>query len=80
MVKLYLTPAEHTRLRNISYQRQLEAGKLRPGNAGLTVQRLGDANPWVRVDEKGQSENIAIDGTAEAKTAVVAKPLSVSSS
>ena len=44
---LHLTPAEGERLRRISYQRQLEAGMRNPGNAGLTVQRLGDAEPWI---------------------------------
>ncbi|KAE8445552.1 hypothetical protein EG329_013316 [Mollisiaceae sp. DMI_Dod_QoI] len=40
---LWLTPAESTRLRHISYERQLEAGLKRPGNAGLMVDRWGDA-------------------------------------
>jgi len=44
--QLHLTPREAERLRNVSYQRQVEAGMRNPGNAGLTVQRLGDANPW----------------------------------
>ncbi|KAF6819499.1 hypothetical protein CSOJ01_01242 [Colletotrichum sojae] len=44
---LHLTPAESERLRRISYQRQLEAGMKDAGNAGLTVQRLGDAEPWL---------------------------------
>ncbi|PHH92744.1 hypothetical protein CDD83_5368 [Cordyceps sp. RAO-2017] len=43
---LRLTPAEAERLRRVSYQRQLEAGMKNPGNAGLTAQRLGDAEPW----------------------------------
>lgn len=45
-VYLRLTPAEATRLRKISYQKQLEAGVQNPGKGGLTVQRLGDAEPW----------------------------------
>ncbi|KPM37752.1 hypothetical protein AK830_g8834 [Neonectria ditissima] len=51
-VELYLrlTPAEAERLRRVSYQRQLEAGMKNPGNAGLTVQRLGDAEPWAYAD------------------------------
>lgn len=44
---LVLTPTEHERLRNISYQRQLEAGMKNPGRAGLTVDRIGDAEKWV---------------------------------
>ncbi|RAL10203.1 uncharacterized protein BO97DRAFT_456823 [Aspergillus homomorphus CBS 101889] len=43
---LHLTPAEAARLRRVSYQRQLEAGMRRPGNAGLTAERLGDAEPF----------------------------------
>ncbi|KAI0865239.1 hypothetical protein F4860DRAFT_527939 [Xylaria cubensis] len=43
---LRLTPAEHERLKNFSYQRQLEAGMKHPGRAGLTADRLGDANEW----------------------------------
>jgi hypothetical protein len=47
-VELYLrlSPAEHERLRNFSYQRQLEAGMKNPGRAGLTVDRFGDAEKW----------------------------------
>lgn len=44
---LHLTPAEAARLRRVSYQRQYEAGMRRPGNAGLTAERLGDAEPFV---------------------------------
>ncbi|ROT35294.1 hypothetical protein SODALDRAFT_337340 [Sodiomyces alkalinus F11] len=49
---LHLTPKEHERLRCVSYQRQLEAGFKNPGNAGLTVQRLGDADPWLPPHER----------------------------
>ncbi|KAL6409033.1 hypothetical protein AUP68_07984 [Ilyonectria robusta] len=54
-VELYLrlTPAEAERLRRVSYQRQLEAGMKNPGNAGLTAQRLGDAEPWACADDGG---------------------------
>ncbi|KAM0550796.1 hypothetical protein ACHAPJ_008659 [Fusarium lateritium] len=50
-VYLHLTPAEAERLRKVSYRRQLEAGMASPGNAGLTVQRLGDTDPWVCPDD-----------------------------
>ncbi|OAA56813.1 hypothetical protein ISF_07329 [Cordyceps fumosorosea ARSEF 2679] len=43
---LQLTPAESERLRKISYQRQLEAGFSKPGRAGSTADRLGDAILW----------------------------------
>ncbi|KAK4107926.1 hypothetical protein N656DRAFT_784686 [Canariomyces notabilis] len=45
-VYLRLTPFEHDRLRNVSYQRQVEAGMRNPGRAGLTADRLGDAILW----------------------------------
>ncbi|KAJ8125634.1 hypothetical protein O1611_g8005 [Lasiodiplodia mahajangana] len=44
---LRLTPAEHERLRNVSYHRQLQAGMSNPGSAGLTADRLGDADKWI---------------------------------
>jgi hypothetical protein len=43
---LHLTPAEHERLRQMSYKRQLQAGMENPGSAGWTSDRLGDAKPW----------------------------------
>lgn len=45
--QLHLTPKEAERLRNVSYQRQLEAGKKNPGSAGLTADRLGDSDAWI---------------------------------
>ncbi|KAH8804428.1 hypothetical protein F5884DRAFT_796011 [Xylogone sp. PMI_703] len=53
---LQLTPLESERLRTISYKRQLKAGFTNPGNAGLTVERLGGAkwrpeNKAVRVSQ-----------------------------
>ncbi|KAK2001576.1 hypothetical protein LX36DRAFT_688720 [Colletotrichum falcatum] len=54
---LHLTPAESERLRRISYQRQLETGIENAGNAGLTVQRLGDAEPWLPPVELLRSEH-----------------------
>lgn len=44
---LQLTPAESQRLRQVSYERQLERGFKHPGSAGLVAQRLGDANPYM---------------------------------
>jgi hypothetical protein len=55
-VYLHLTPQEAQRLRQISYQRQLEAGMHNPGSAGLTADRLGDADKWVPAP-KGDSTN-----------------------
>lgn len=45
-VYLQLTPRESHRLRQVSYEKQLEAGFKHPGSAGLTANRLGDAEPW----------------------------------
>jgi hypothetical protein len=50
-LQLRLTPAEAERLRNVSYQRQLEAGMKHPGRAGLTADRIGDSPPWVPQDQ-----------------------------
>jgi hypothetical protein len=54
--KLHLTPKEAQRLRKVSYQRQLEAGMKNPGSAGLTSDRLGDADQWA-LDEKLRSNS-----------------------
>ncbi|KAF4466935.1 hypothetical protein FALBO_6203 [Fusarium albosuccineum] len=50
-VYLRLTPAESDRLRKLSYQRQLERGFNTPGQAGLTADRLGDADKWTPGDD-----------------------------
>ncbi|KAK1772020.1 hypothetical protein QBC33DRAFT_525459 [Phialemonium atrogriseum] len=52
-VYLRLTPAEHERLRNVSYERQLAAGMRDPGRAGLTADQLGDSERWVPADRRG---------------------------
>jgi len=46
-IYLNLTPAEGDRLRNVSYEKQLEAGYKNPGSSGLTSDRWGDAPTWV---------------------------------
>ncbi|KAF2625819.1 hypothetical protein BU25DRAFT_396650 [Macroventuria anomochaeta] len=51
-IYLQLTPKEAERLRQVSYTRQLEAGMHKPGSAGLTADRLGDAKPWVVEDRR----------------------------
>jgi hypothetical protein len=45
--QLKFTPRETQRLRQVSYEKQLEAGMKNPGSAGLTVERFGDADPWI---------------------------------
>ena len=48
---LGLTPAESQRLRQISYERQLERDFRNPGSAGLVAQQLGDAHPYVPLSQ-----------------------------
>jgi len=57
-VELYLalTPAETERLRQVSYERQLKAGLRNPGRAGLTVDKLGDAPAWRRLNNNDAVE------------------------
>ncbi|KAF9882426.1 hypothetical protein CkaCkLH20_00462 [Colletotrichum karsti] len=74
---LHLTPAEAERLRRISYQRQLEAGMKNAGNAGLTVQRLGDAEPWLPPCELQRMENTmtpSTDGGGDLREKRVSSP------
>ena len=56
-LQLHLTPAEAERLRNVSYQRQLEAGMKHPGRAGLTADRIGDSPQWVPQDQREPGDN-----------------------
>lgn len=56
-VYLALTPAEGERLRQVSYERQLERGFSHPGSAGLTADRLGDAEKWIPHSTDGQSQS-----------------------
>ena len=46
-IYLKLTPREGERLRQVSYERQLERGFANPGSAGLVIEKFGDAEPWV---------------------------------
>ncbi|KAK6080983.1 hypothetical protein SCUP515_03125 [Seiridium cupressi] len=55
-IYLHLTPAEAERLRNVSYQRQMEAGMRHPGRSGLTADRLGDAEKWQPVEAKTENK------------------------
>ena len=59
-IYLNLTPAETTRLRSISYERQLEGGFAHPGSAGITSDRWGDAPAWVRPERTDNIQNIAL--------------------
>lgn len=47
-IYLALTPREANRLRQVSYERQMERGFRNAGSAGLTSDRWGDAEPWGR--------------------------------
>ncbi|KAL8641136.1 MAG: hypothetical protein Q9228_002018 [Teloschistes exilis] len=50
-IYLGLTPRETNRLRQVSYERQMERGMKHPGSAGLTSDRFGDADPWKPLKE-----------------------------
>lgn len=70
-IYLHLTPKEAERLRKVSYQRQLEAGWQSPGRAGLTADRVGDAEMWVYREKKvsdatlvGAAERVSKEGVA----------------
>ncbi|KAI4191153.1 MAG: hypothetical protein L6R41_000290 [Letrouitia leprolyta] len=45
-IYLNLTPREANRLRQVSYEKQMEKGLSHPGSAGLTSDRWGDSEPW----------------------------------
>ncbi|KZP25076.1 hypothetical protein FIBSPDRAFT_918616 [Athelia psychrophila] len=47
-VELYimLTPREHERLRQVSWERQMARGYRNPGSAGLVLEMVGDMDPW----------------------------------
>ena len=60
--QLRLTPSESQRLRQVSYERQLERGFKDPGSAGLVAQRVGDANPYVPLSHRhvGSPEGVGM--------------------
>lgn len=64
-IYLKLTPAEGERLRQVSYERQLERGFKHPGRAGLTVDRLGDAEEWKPREAAAGKEEDSIKGDDE---------------
>ena len=69
-VYLHLTPKEAHRLREISYQKQLEAGMRNPGSAGLTADRLGDADKWIPELPKRSSPNTSLTAETGPKSMV----------
>ncbi|KAI4140207.1 MAG: hypothetical protein LQ341_003934 [Variospora aurantia] len=50
-IYLHLTPRENNRLRQVSYEKQMEKGLSPAGSAGLTSDRWGDAEPWKPMKE-----------------------------
>lgn len=63
-IYLWLTPAETARLRQVSYEKQLEAGMSHPGSAGLTADRWGDAEPFVPADSRPRLNSDGKDSSA----------------
>ncbi|KAF2426620.1 hypothetical protein EJ08DRAFT_616471 [Tothia fuscella] len=49
-IYLALTPREGNRLRQVSYERQMEQGYEHPGSAGITSDHWGDADEWKPVE------------------------------
>ncbi|KAI0871402.1 hypothetical protein GGS24DRAFT_60549 [Hypoxylon argillaceum] len=74
---LRLTPAEHERLRNVSYHRQLKAGMKNPGSAGWTADWLGDANKWVPKTQMTtkivSDDNKSVQGAVTSSTPLLSK-------
>ncbi|MCJ1395272.1 hypothetical protein MMC18_008156 [Xylographa bjoerkii] len=57
-IYLNLTPRESQRLRQVSYERQLEIGYDQPGSAGLVIERCGDAEAWQPTEKAGKDLSI----------------------
>jgi hypothetical protein len=63
--QLRMTPTESTRLRLLSYERQLARGSARPGYAGMVAERFGDAAPYEhrsadKPDSANSEENVRL--------------------
>lgn len=56
-IYLSLTPREAQRLRQVSYERQLEAGHQHAGSAGLVVEKFGDADQWYATERTQKEEH-----------------------
>ncbi|KAL9000310.1 MAG: hypothetical protein Q9169_001027 [Polycauliona sp. 2 TL-2023] len=65
-IYLHLTPRESNRLRNVSYQRQMEAGFKYPGSSGITSDRWGDADVWKPVDRDAAQDEKTSDQSTTA--------------
>ena len=52
-MQLHLTPREHERLRQVSYEKQVERGLSHAGSSGLTSDRFGDSEPWASQGKRG---------------------------
>lgn len=55
-IYLALTPRESNRLRQVSYERQMERGFKNAGSAGLTSDQWGDADAWRPMRDVAASE------------------------
>ncbi|USW57427.1 hypothetical protein Slin15195_G107460 [Septoria linicola] len=71
-VELYLrlTKAETERLRQMSYERQVERGMRNPGRAGLTSDRFGDEKEWLPKSKRWSSVDAATIQEAKASEEV----------
>jgi len=57
-IYLNLTPREGNRLRQVSYERQMERGFAHPGSAGFTAERFGDAEPYKPMIDVNQGVSV----------------------
>ncbi|QDS67858.1 hypothetical protein FKW77_007636 [Venturia effusa] len=63
-IYIRLTPRENERLRQVSYERQQEAGLSHAGSSGLTADRFGDSEPWTpkqKLPDNGQKQIVGMD-------------------
>lgn len=67
--KLHLTPKESERLRQVSYQRQLEAGFKNPGHAGLVPHHTSIEKLASATDLQAEKESVQAGGSSDAERA-----------
>ena len=75
-IYLRLTPAESERLRQVSYERQVERGLEPAGSAGLVAEKYGDALPWLphtEVKAKDGDEDIGLSSDGQSSEDCIAR-------
>lgn len=75
-IYLRLTPAESERLRQVSYERQVERGLEPADSAGLVAEKYGDAHPWLphtEVKAKDGDEDIGLSSDGQSSEDCIAR-------